>query len=138
MQEAEYVTGMVFADTPLLRRVPAAYKDGVYEPSGHDRPNPLDLSDELLEGDIGTQSITGKTALLVFFGKGLENHTHFNEKALKNHNLSTETKMGSFHRNKDKVLALQKYQQTKKVSYLIKGISVSFFVRSTLCMKCIQ
>jgi dual oxidase len=71
---------MVFADTPLLRRVPAAYKDGVYEPSGHDRPNPLELSQQLLKGDIGTQSRTGKTALLVFFGKSLENHTHFNEK----------------------------------------------------------
>jgi len=117
MQEAEYVTGMVFADTPLLRRKPAAYEDGVYEPSGHDRPNPLELSEELLKGDIGTQSRTGKTALLVFFGKGLENHTHFNGKALKSHNLSTETKMGSFHRNKESVLALQKYQQTKK--YLI-------------------
>ncbi|GFG34861.1 hypothetical protein Cfor_10393 [Coptotermes formosanus] len=56
-------------DTPLLRRWPAAYKDGVYEPSGHDRPNPLDLSEQLLKGDIGTQSKTGKTALLVFFGQ---------------------------------------------------------------------
>jgi dual oxidase len=74
---------MVFADTPLLRRVPAAYKDGVYEPSGHDRPNPLELSEQLLKGDIGTKSKTGKTALLVFFGKGLENHTHLNEKELK-------------------------------------------------------
>jgi dual oxidase len=63
---------MVFADTPLLRRWPAAYKDGVYEPSGHDRPNPLDLSEQLLKGDIGTQSKTGKTALLVFFGKCLQ------------------------------------------------------------------
>jgi dual oxidase len=62
---------MVIADTPLLRRWPAAYKDGVYEPSGHDRPNPLDLSEQLLKGKIGTQSTTGKTALLVFFGKAL-------------------------------------------------------------------
>jgi len=117
MQEAEYVTGMVFADTSLLRRVPAAYKDGVYEPSGHDRPNPLELSEQLLKGEIGTRSRTGKTALLVFFGKGLENHTHFNEGALKSHNLSTETKMSSFHKNKESVLALQKYWHTKK--YLI-------------------
>lgn len=56
-------------DTPLLRRWPAAYKDGVYEPSGHDRPNPLDLSEKLLKGEIGTMSKTGKTALLVFFGQ---------------------------------------------------------------------
>jgi hypothetical protein len=43
------------------------------------------------------------------------------KKALKSHNLSTETKMGSFHRNKESVLALQKYQLTKKVSYFIKA-----------------
>jgi dual oxidase len=77
MQAAEYVTTMVFADTPLLRRWPAAYKDGVYEPSGHLRPNPLDLSEQLLKGEIGTKSRTGKTALLVFFGKGLEKSQSF-------------------------------------------------------------
>jgi hypothetical protein len=69
---------MVFADTPLLRRWPAAYKDGVYEPSGHNRPNPLHLSEQLLKGDIGTKSVTGKTALLVFFGKAFQNQTHLN------------------------------------------------------------
>lgn len=69
---------MVIADTPLLRRWPAAYKDGVYEPSGHDRPNPLDLSQQLLNGTIGTKSKTGKTALLVFFGNTLQTQTHFN------------------------------------------------------------
>jgi hypothetical protein len=106
MQEAEYVTTMVFADTPLLRSLPAAYKDGVYEPSGHDRPNPLELSEKLLKGVIGTKSRTGKTALLVFFGKCLENHSHFNEKALKSHKLSTETKLSILQRNKERVLAL--------------------------------
>ncbi|XP_063244326.1 dual oxidase-like isoform X2 [Bacillus rossius redtenbacheri] len=56
-------------DTPLLRRVPAAYEDGVYKPSGHNRPKPLELS-RLLEGPLkATQSKTGKTALLVFFGQ---------------------------------------------------------------------
>lgn len=56
-------------DTPLLRRVPAAYKDGVYEPSGFNRPHPLELSEKLLNGTVGTQSRTGKNAFLVFFGK---------------------------------------------------------------------
>ncbi|XP_068083975.1 dual oxidase 1-like [Anabrus simplex] len=56
-------------DTPLLRRVPAAYEDSVYKPRKKDLPNPLTLSDKLLKGNIGTQSKTGKTALLVFFGQ---------------------------------------------------------------------
>ncbi|XP_032685960.1 dual oxidase-like isoform X3 [Odontomachus brunneus] len=56
-------------DTPLLRRLPAAYEDGVYQPSISNRPNPLELSDELLSGDIGTKSKMGRNALLVFFGQ---------------------------------------------------------------------
>lgn len=55
-------------DTPLLRKWPAAYEDGVYKPSGSNRPNPLVLSDRLLSGEIGSKSRTGKNALLVFFG----------------------------------------------------------------------
>ncbi|XP_057662401.1 dual oxidase 2-like [Diorhabda carinulata] len=56
-------------DTPLLRRWPAAYQDGTYLPSGYDRPNPLDLSEQLLSGDIGQISKYGTNALLVFFGQ---------------------------------------------------------------------
>lgn len=56
-------------DTPLLRRWPAAYEDGVYKPSGSNRPEPLELSDKLLKGTIGSKSRTGKNALMVFFGK---------------------------------------------------------------------
>ncbi|XP_043256112.1 dual oxidase 2-like [Colletes gigas] len=56
-------------DTPLLRRWPAAYEDGVYKPSGTNRPEPLELSDKLLSGNIGSKSRTGKNALLVFFGQ---------------------------------------------------------------------
>ncbi|KAL3290150.1 hypothetical protein HHI36_023514 [Cryptolaemus montrouzieri] len=56
-------------DRPLLRRWPAAYEDGTYLPSGSNRPNPLELSEKLLKGDIGTKSNTGKNALLVFFGQ---------------------------------------------------------------------
>lgn len=43
-------------DTPLLRRWPAAYKDGAYKPSGFNRPNPLKISKELLSGEIGSES----------------------------------------------------------------------------------
>ncbi|CAD6227223.1 GSCOCT00006031001.3-RA-CDS [Cotesia congregata] len=56
-------------DTPLLRRWPAAYEDGVYKLSGSKRPQPLVLSESLLKGDIGTKSRTGKNALMVFFGQ---------------------------------------------------------------------
>ncbi|XP_065166773.1 dual oxidase 2-like [Atheta coriaria] len=56
-------------DRPLLRRSPAAYADGTYAPAGGNRPNPFDLSDQLLNGTIGSRSNTGKTAFLVFFGQ---------------------------------------------------------------------
>jgi len=55
-------------DTPLLRRLPAAYEDGVYKPSGSKRPEPLEISEKLLRGDIGSKSRTGRNVLLVFFG----------------------------------------------------------------------
>lgn len=56
-------------DRPLLRRWPAAYKDGSYEPSGSDRPNPMELSEKLLKLEqVGTTSPNGKSAFLVFFG----------------------------------------------------------------------
>ena len=45
------------------------YKDGSYEPSGEDRPNPIELSDALMNGTIGHGSYQNRTALLVFFGK---------------------------------------------------------------------
>lgn len=53
----------------MLRRGPAAYADGSYEPSGFDRPNPLEISEKILKGEPGTKSKTGKNALLVFFGQ---------------------------------------------------------------------
>ncbi|XP_044731153.1 dual oxidase 2-like [Chrysoperla carnea] len=57
-------------DTPLLRRVPANYEDGVYQPAGQNRPNPLILSQVFLKSDgKRTYSNTGKNALLVFFGQ---------------------------------------------------------------------
>ncbi|XP_049837219.1 dual oxidase-like [Schistocerca gregaria] len=56
-------------DTPLLRRVPAVYADGVYQPATKNRPNPLVLSEQLMSGNIGNRSNTGKSALLVYFGQ---------------------------------------------------------------------
>jgi hypothetical protein len=58
-------------DTRMLRRSPAQYADGVFQPSGADRPNPLTVSRLLMSNDEvspGSVSKTGKTALLVFFG----------------------------------------------------------------------
>lgn len=59
---------MFTLDKPLLRRWAAAYKDGSYEPSGYDRPNPIELSEQLLSGDIGQKSKKGRNALFLFFG----------------------------------------------------------------------
>ncbi|XP_074037846.1 dual oxidase 1 [Leptinotarsa decemlineata] len=56
-------------DRPLIRRWPAAYQDGTYLPSGFDRPNPLELSDQLLSGSIGKSSKVGRNALFLFFGQ---------------------------------------------------------------------
>lgn len=58
-------------DTPLLRRWPAAYEDGVYEPSGSNRPNPLTLSDAIFTDTTDSKSHTAKNALMVFFGEKL-------------------------------------------------------------------
>ncbi|XP_043487025.1 dual oxidase-like [Polistes fuscatus] len=56
-------------DTQLLRRLPAAYKDGVYKPDLKSRPNPLDISRELLSGEIGSESVRKRNVLQVFFGQ---------------------------------------------------------------------
>jgi dual oxidase len=53
----------------LIRLLPADYSDGVYKPSGIDRPNPIYLSEAFMKGEIGEKSATGKTALFVFFGQ---------------------------------------------------------------------
>lgn len=55
-------------DTQLLRRIPAAYEDGVNKPSGSNRPEPLEISEKLLSGRIGSKSKMRRNVLLVFFG----------------------------------------------------------------------
>ncbi|XP_043197071.1 dual oxidase 2-like [Amphibalanus amphitrite] len=57
------------SEMPLLRKLPPAYGDGTYEPSGALRPNPLNISEQLMSGPNGNFSKTGKSALLVFFGQ---------------------------------------------------------------------
>ena len=57
------------AEMPLLRKLPPAYGDGTYKPSGGQRPNPIEISEQLMNGTNGKFSKTGKSALLVFFGK---------------------------------------------------------------------
>ena len=60
----------------MLRRLPAAYKDGSYEPSGESRPNPIELSDALMNGTTGKPSYRNRTALLVFFGEHMINYKY--------------------------------------------------------------
>jgi len=57
------------SDTPLLRLLPHAYSDGVYSPSGADRPNPIEISQIVFNGSTGLPSYRNRTALLVFFGQ---------------------------------------------------------------------
>jgi hypothetical protein len=56
-------------DTPLTRRIPSQYQDGVYQLSGSSRPNPFTLSHELMRGDTGRACGSKKNVLLVFFGR---------------------------------------------------------------------
>ncbi|XP_076444374.1 dual oxidase 2-like [Babylonia areolata] len=58
-------------DGELLRRSPVGYSDGVFEPSGANRPNPFDISDTAHAGDSGQASVQNRNALLVFFGQQL-------------------------------------------------------------------
>ncbi|XP_076465634.1 dual oxidase 2-like isoform X2 [Babylonia areolata] len=58
-------------DSELLRRSPPAYSDGVFEPSGPNRPNPFRISDTAHAGDSGQGSVQNRTAMLVFFGQQL-------------------------------------------------------------------
>ncbi|XP_034946208.1 dual oxidase isoform X2 [Chelonus insularis] len=56
-------------DSRLIRKIPAAYADGVYMMAGQDRPSPRKLSDLFMKGDDGIASTKNKTALFAFFGQ---------------------------------------------------------------------
>ena len=57
------------SDRHFFRISTPEYYDGVYEPSGFDRPNPRDISEAVMAGKSGEASIMNRTALLVFFGQ---------------------------------------------------------------------
>ena len=57
------------ADRHFFRISQPEYYDGVYEPSGFDRPNARDISEAVMAGKSGEASIMNRTALLVFFGQ---------------------------------------------------------------------
>lgn len=53
---------------PLERKVPIHYYDGVYDPSGNDRPNVLVISNLTFDGLTGLGSAR-RTGLFTFYGK---------------------------------------------------------------------
>ncbi len=58
--------------SPLSRVSPPVYEDGVYQPSGSTRPNPLLLSSALMSSDDVTKSkksFRNSSVLMVFFGE---------------------------------------------------------------------
>ena len=69
--------------TPLSRVVPPLYEDGVYQPSGSTRPNPLDLSERLMSPNNTkmmkqTKSYRNASVIMVFFGKYRERFSRSN------------------------------------------------------------
>lgn len=54
-------------DMPLERKVPIEYFDGVYDPSGFDRPNVMVISNLTFDGFTGRGSMR-RTALFTFYG----------------------------------------------------------------------
>ena len=75
---------LMIADSQLTRKAPASYSDGVYRMSGHSRPSPRSISQELMKGSDGLASRRNRTALHTFFGKF---PFHFNIKKVQNVNL---------------------------------------------------
>ena len=61
-----------YVDGQLLRRSVPNYADGVYHPSGADRPNPFLLSKAAHHGEAGLGSKRARNAMLVYFGKLLQ------------------------------------------------------------------
>ncbi|XP_063956076.1 dual oxidase 2-like isoform X4 [Lytechinus pictus] len=57
------------AELSMTRRLPVAYEDGVYAMAGTDRPNPMTISKETMQGVTGERSHLRRTALMTFFGQ---------------------------------------------------------------------
>lgn len=66
--QAKYILLIIFLDSPLTRRLPHHYEDGVYQPSRPNGPNPRSVSEMVMKGLTGEGSYQNKTAFLVFFG----------------------------------------------------------------------
>lgn len=62
-----YIHVVRVLDMPLERKVPIDYYDGVYDPSGNDRPNVLVISNLTFDGLTGRGSME-RTALFTFYG----------------------------------------------------------------------
>ena len=60
---------LMIADSQLTRKAPASYSDGVYRMSGHSRPSPRSISQQLMKGSDGLASRRNRTALHTFFGE---------------------------------------------------------------------
>lgn len=56
------------ADMPMERKMLSAYTDGVYDPSGADRPNVMLISNLTQQGLTGRSSFVRST-LFIFFGQ---------------------------------------------------------------------
>lgn len=56
-------------DGQLLRKSKVAYSDGVYMPSGQDRPNPFEISFAGHHGPPGLGSLRNRSAFMVYFGQ---------------------------------------------------------------------
>lgn len=73
-------------ETSLLRRSVAQYSDGVSKPNGQIRPDAISISETLMKdtkgGAGGATSKTGKTVLMVFFGKQKRMHVACRAKSL--------------------------------------------------------
>lgn len=69
MQPTIFDTFSTSVDSRLIRKMPAAYSDGVYMMAGQDRPSPRKLSQLFMQGDDGLPSVKNRTALFAFFGE---------------------------------------------------------------------
>uniref|UniRef100_H2ZL35 NAD(P)H oxidase (H2O2-forming) n=1 Tax=Ciona savignyi TaxID=51511 RepID=H2ZL35_CIOSA len=56
-------------DSSITRRLPAHYSDGVFLPSGLERPNVRSISNTIMAGPSGLPSQNNKTALFLYFGE---------------------------------------------------------------------
>ncbi|KAK7492719.1 hypothetical protein BaRGS_00016024, partial [Batillaria attramentaria] len=64
-----FTTHLGSAGRPIARNVTSSYLDETYMPSGWNRPNARELSNELFAGPHNIQNANNKTAIFAFFGQ---------------------------------------------------------------------